>query len=72
MTVSFRNDIEIMPELPPDHRMIERSPRLWRLAVTGPLGPLLSLLEGMPVKDLDVAEARLEDVVLSYYREEAP
>ena len=72
VTITFGEDVEAMPELSPDHRMIERNPRLWRLAVNGPLGPLLARIEGLPVKDLDVAEARLEDVVLSYYREEAP
>ena len=33
--------------------------------------PLLGLLEGLPVKDLELEEARLEDVVLKYYREVA-
>jgi ABC-2 type transport system ATP-binding protein len=72
VTISFREDVAAWPELTGDHRIIERSPRLWRLAVTGPLGPLLSRIEGLPIEDLDVAEARLEDVVLSYYREEVP
>ena len=58
--------------LPPGHQFIEQAPRLWRLTVEGPLGPLLEVLAGLPVDDLHVEEARLEDVVLSYYREEAP
>jgi hypothetical protein len=29
------------------------------------------LLAGLPVEDIEVEEARLEDVVLRYYREEA-
>lgn len=72
VTISFREDVAAWPELAADHQIIEQSPRRWRLAVTGPLGPLLSRLGGLPVEDLDVAEARLEDVVLSYYREEGP
>ena len=37
----------------------------------GLLGPLLAQLEGLPVEDMELEEARLEDVVLKYYREEA-
>jgi hypothetical protein len=44
---------------------------VWRLDVVGPLGPLLALLEGLPVEDMEIEEARLEDVVLRYYREGA-
>jgi hypothetical protein len=57
------------PELPPGHELTEETPRLWRLDVAGPLGPLLALLEGLPVTDIEIEEARLEDVVLRYYRE---
>ena len=40
----------------------------WMLNVQGPLGPLMSLLDGLPVADLEVREPRLEDVVIGYYR----
>ena len=69
--VFFGQDVLALPEFPPGHELIETTPRLWRLAVAGPLGPLLALLQGLPVKDLELDEARLEDVVLKYYREEA-
>jgi ABC-2 type transport system ATP-binding protein len=69
--VWFNGDVTAAPELPPPHQLIEGTPRLWRLAVTGPLGPLLALLQKFPVEDIEVEEARLEDVVLKYYREEA-
>lgn len=69
--VSFNENVSASPELPPGHELLEKTPRLWRLAVAGPLGPLLALLEGLPVKDMELEEARLEDVVLRYYREEA-
>jgi ABC-2 type transport system ATP-binding protein len=68
--VLFSEDVTVELELPPGHELVERAPRLWRLAVAGPLGPLLALLEGLPVKDMEVDEARLEEVVLKYYREE--
>ncbi len=70
--VFFSRDVRAQPEFPPGHVMIETTPRLWRLAVIGPLGPLLALLQDLPVRDLELEEARLEDVVLKYYREEAP
>jgi ABC-2 type transport system ATP-binding protein len=68
--IFFSEDVSADRELPPGHELLEQTPRLWRLTVTGPLGPLLARLEGLPVKDLEVEEARLEDVVLKYYREE--
>jgi len=69
--VLFSEDVTALPELPPGHQLTEKTPRLWRLAVAGPLGPLLALLEGLPVEDMEIEEARLEDVVMSYYREGA-
>ena len=52
------------PELPPGLELTEQTPRLWRLTVAGPIGPLLARLQGLPVKDMELEEARLEDVVL--------
>jgi ABC-2 type transport system ATP-binding protein len=69
--VLFSEDVSAHPELPPGHQLTEKTPRTWRLAVAGPLGPLLALLDGLPVQDLEIEEARLEDVVLRYYREGA-
>jgi ABC-2 type transport system ATP-binding protein len=69
--VFFSQDVGAPPALPPGHELTDQTPRLWRLAVTGPLGPLLALLAGLPVQDMELEEARLEDVLLKYYREEA-
>ncbi|HWH69748.1 MAG TPA: ABC transporter ATP-binding protein [Candidatus Sulfotelmatobacter sp.] len=70
--VFFSEDVSIDPQLPPGQELVESAPRHWRLTVAGPLGPLLAALEGLPVQDLEVEEARLEEVVLKYYRQEAP
>ena len=70
--IHFSEDVTTTPTLPPDHELTESTPRCWRLKVSGPLGPLHTFLNGMPVADLEVEAARLEDVVLKYYREEAP
>jgi hypothetical protein len=39
--------------------------------VEGPLGPLLRATATLPVRDIEIAEARLEDVILKYYRDGA-
>ena len=70
--VIFSGDVIAPAGLVSDHKFLEIAPRLWRLEVTGALGPLLAALAGLPVEDLEVREARLEDVVLKYYREGTP
>jgi len=67
--IFFSRDVPLPPALS-GHELIESSPRHWRVAVAGPLGPLLALLHGLPVQDLELDEARLEDVVLKFYRDE--
>jgi ABC-2 type transport system ATP-binding protein len=56
--------------LPPGMRLVERSPASWQIRVEGDLGPLLPLLAGLPVKDLEIVEPALEDVLRRFYREE--
>jgi len=68
--VVFSREVELPEPLPAGYELLEATPRLWRLSVAGSLAPLLEVLQGLPVLDLDVQEARLEDVVLRYYREE--
>jgi len=67
--VLFHDDVVVPTDIPAGHEFIEASPRLWRLKVFGPLGPLLSTIARLPVLDLEVREAKLEDVVIKYYRE---
>lgn len=70
--VFFRQDVSVPDSLPPGHEWVETQARLWQVNVTGPLAPLLAVVGPMPVADLEIQEARLEDVVLSYYREGTP
>jgi ABC-2 type transport system ATP-binding protein len=70
--VFFANDVSVTPALPPGSEFIEIGPRTWKLKIDGPLGPLLAVLATLPVSDLEVEEARLEDVVMKYYREGSP
>jgi ABC-2 type transport system ATP-binding protein len=66
--VVFNEDVNTAPELPPRHTMIEMEPRVWKLEVEGWLGPLLKVLATLPVKDLQIEEPGLEDVLIKYYR----
>jgi beta-exotoxin I transport system ATP-binding protein len=70
--ITFSRDVSAPKKLPAGLSFIETTPRLWRLDVTGPLGPLFTALAGLPVEDLQVREGRLEDVLPKYYREGTP
>lgn len=64
--ISFHADVPA-PELR-SATVVESSPRSWTLRVAGPLGDLLRDLNGLPVSDLHVSEARLEDAVRHFYK----
>jgi ABC-2 type transport system ATP-binding protein len=66
--VAFLQDVAVPASLPPGYEMIDTKPRTWILRVTGQLGSLPSFLGALPVADLAVEEARLEDVLVKYYR----
>jgi ABC-2 type transport system ATP-binding protein len=57
--------------LPADHEVVESDDWQWQLNVRGALGTLLRLLAGLPVKDLQIDEPHLEDVLRTYYRKGA-
>jgi len=71
VSVSFRQDVAAPASLPQGYQMTDAKPRIWILRVTGPLGALPSFLATLPVVDLAVEEARLEDVLVKYYRDGA-
>src|SRR5262249_7146807 len=64
--VTFSADVAA-PHLPQGLEPIEMLPRAWQLRATGPLGPLVRLLETMPVADLDVQVPHLEEILRTYY-----
>jgi len=67
--VVFETDVEFAASrLPAGSQLIESRPREWRLQVHGPLGPLLGALTELPVRDLEVQESHLEDILMKYYR----
>jgi len=69
--VLFAEDVPIATSLPPGNEVVETGPRSWNLKVEGPLGPLLRAIATLPVRDIEIAEAKLEDVILKYYRDGA-
>jgi beta-exotoxin I transport system ATP-binding protein len=54
---------------PPIERaaIVEASPQRWIVDVSGPIGPLVAAVSGLPVDDLDVDAFKLEDYVLALY-----
>jgi ABC-2 type transport system ATP-binding protein len=69
--VLFSEDVLAGPSgLPEGYELLEIQPRTWSFRIHGALGPLVNMLSGFPVKDFEVYEPRLEDVLMKYYREE--
>lgn len=68
--VLFTEDVELTAGLPPGNEIVDSGPRVWNLKVDGALGPLLRFIAALPVKDLEIEEPKLEDVVMKYYRED--
>jgi ABC-2 type transport system ATP-binding protein len=46
---------------------VRRAPAEWVLDVRGPVGPLVSALAGLPVRDLAVQPFKLEDYIAQFY-----
>jgi ABC-2 type transport system ATP-binding protein len=55
---------------PEGAQVLELTPLVWNLQVRGPLGPIVHMLASLPVDDIDVHEAHLEDVLRRYYKDE--
>ena len=69
--VSFAEEVALPQEMPPGSEIISVSQHQWDLKVSGPLGPLIKIISALSVRDIEVEEPKLEDVVLKYYRKGA-
>ena len=67
VTVRFTEGQPLPPPETAGIRAVSSSATEWVLEVSGPMGPLLESLRGLPVADLDVERASLEDYVLRIY-----
>ncbi|PYV33095.1 MAG: hypothetical protein DMG09_22925, partial [Acidobacteria bacterium] len=66
-------EVDRIPARFPDgYEIVEIQPQCWTVRARGALGPLIDALAGLPVRDLEVEKPRLEDVLISYYREGTP
>lgn len=63
--ITFRSDVPVPRG---SWHVVRSEPRLWLLKVQGPLGALLQEIASLPVEDIEVSEARLEDAVRNYYK----
>jgi beta-exotoxin I transport system ATP-binding protein len=67
VTVRFADGRVPPPPDLPGVRVMSFSAAQWVLELSGPMGPLLARLQGLPVADIDVERASLEDYVLRIY-----
>jgi ABC-2 type transport system ATP-binding protein len=51
----------------PGVTLVKRDAARWAFDVSGPLGPLVAALNGLPVADIDIQRFSLEDYVLDLY-----
>jgi ABC-2 type transport system ATP-binding protein len=65
--VQFSRPVDAVA-LPTGMSMMHRAEDRWTLSVSGDVGPLLPLLAALPVRDLDITEPALEDVLRDFYR----
>jgi len=69
--VQFTRPVDAMP-LPAGMSLVGQTPDRWSVRVEHDIGELLPLLGSLPVRDLDILEPALEDVLRSFYRTDRP
>jgi ABC-2 type transport system ATP-binding protein len=69
--ITFTEDVTPPAAWPAGLSVVDMKPRRWELRSTTDLGPLVTTIATLPVADMDIAERRLEDVVIDYYRGDA-
>ena len=69
--VHFARPVETVA-LPPGMTLVSHTPERWNVRVEREIGDLLPLLATLPVRDLEIVEPALEDVLRSFYREATP
>ena len=67
-----RNALVFNMPLPAGMSLVGQTPDRWSVRVEHDIGELLPLLGSLPVRDLDILEPALEDVLRSFYRTDRP
>jgi ABC-2 type transport system ATP-binding protein len=73
LRIQFREAVEkpaAEASWPEGCQVVELTPRAWTLRMRGPLGPIMAVIAPLPVEDIEVREAHLEDVLKRYYKDE--
>ncbi len=71
--VIFDREVAGKPDtLPQGNEICALEPHSWSFKVQGPLGPLIQSLHDLPIRDIEVAEPKLEEILIRYYREDEP
>jgi ABC-2 type transport system ATP-binding protein len=65
--IAFSNTVAAPSRLPDHVRVVVASEREWQLEMFGPFGPLLRHLHALPVEDIEIVTATLEQYVLGLY-----
>jgi ABC-2 type transport system ATP-binding protein len=65
--IQFSQPVEPMA-LSAGMSLVSRTPDRWSVEVEHEIGPLLAVLAALPVRDLEIVEPSLEDVLRSFYR----
>jgi len=68
--VHFAQPVESIA-LPQRMTFVDRKPQEWTLRVEGEVGELIPALARFPIRDVEIIEPALEDVLQSFYREAA-
>ena len=69
--IQFSRPVEPMA-LSAGMSLVSQAPDRWSVKVEHEIGPLLAILADLPVRDLEILEPSLEDVLRSFYRMDAP
>ena len=69
--IQFARPVEAMA-LPAGMQLVSQMPDRWTVKVEHEVGALLPMLADLPVRDLEIIEPALEDVLGSFYRADGP
>lgn len=69
--VQFARPVEAVA-LPAGMQLVSQTPDRWTVKVEHEVGALLPILARLPVRDLEIIEPALEDVLRSFYRADEP
>ncbi len=70
--IVFDSDVGGSASLPAEYDVLDVSPRSWTVRASGSLGHLIQALPALPVKDIEISEPRLEEILMRYFREDEP